>query len=169
MRLGLVLCVAALMLAGCSFDAGALRPPEVPGAVAAPSAPASIGADVRSDDPSLPRTDADGRLPDQSVLALVDALDKSQWRAAYSSYASPTLDFATASREWAAAHETYLDFRVLETRVADADLAWVRVAYGVSSDPKSSAIQPVTVEEPGEWWPLRKVHGVWKTQWMPRQ
>ncbi|MEI8084514.1 MAG: hypothetical protein WCI74_21970 [Actinomycetes bacterium] len=169
MRLGLVLCVAALILTGCGLNAGDPRPPKGPGATAAPSAEASIGVDVRPNDPSLPRTDLDGRLPDQSVLALIDALNKSQWRAAYSSYASPTPDLATASREWAAAHETYIDFRILETRVTDADQAWVRVAYSVSSNPMSSAIQPVIVDEPGEWWPLHKVHGVWKTQWMPRQ
>ena len=136
---------------------------------AAPSAVASIGADVPSDDPSLKRSDADGRTPDESVLTLIDALNKSDWRTAYSSYASPTVGLATASREWTDAHETYLDFRVREVRVTDPDKAWVRGTYAVSSNPMSSAIRPVSVAEPGEWWPVHKVDGVWKTQWMPRQ
>ncbi|MDO9107823.1 MAG: hypothetical protein Q7U89_02365 [Coriobacteriia bacterium] len=76
------------------------------------------------------------------------------------------MDLATASREWADAHDTYLDFRVLEVRVTDADTAWLRVTYAVSANPSSSVFQPVTLEE---WWPVHKVDGVWKTQWMPRQ
>ena len=169
MRLGLVLCVTALMLVGCGSGEETTPSSIAPNTIAAPSAETSSGANVPSDDPSLRRADAEGRLPDESVLALIDSLNKSDWRTAYSSYASPTVDLATATREWTAAHETYLDFRVLEVRVTDADSSLVRVTYGVSSNPMSSAIQPVIVDEPGEWWPLHKVDGVWKTRWMPRQ
>jgi uncharacterized protein YceK len=170
MRQVIVLCVAAaLMLSGCSPVAKTSQPTVSETPSATPSTEASIGADAPADNPSLERLDADGRTPDESVLALIDALNKSDWRAAYSLYATPSVDLSTASREWADAHETHVDFRVPEVRVTDADTAWVRVTYGVSSNPLSSAMPPVIVAEPGEWWPVHKVDGVWKTQWMPRQ
>jgi hypothetical protein len=96
-------------------------------------------------------------------------LNRSDWETAYSSHATPSVDYSVAACEWAEATENYMDFRILETRVVDSEAAWVRVVYGVSTDPLSSAMTPVVVEEPGEWWPLHKVDGRWKTQWMPRQ
>jgi len=127
---------------------------------------ASSGAEVPPDDPSVQRVDAIGRTPDQSVLALIDSLNRSDWRAAYSSFASPSVDATTASREWAAEHLTYVDFRVLETRVDSAASASVHVTYALATEPTSSVTQPVVYDE---WWGAHKVDGVWKTQWMPRQ
>lgn len=169
MRLGILLCVVGSMLIGCTSGSVGTPPTTSGIAAPAPSAETSLGADVPSDDPSLERLDRAGQSPDGSVLALVDAFNKRAWKAAYSSYASPSVDYATAEREWAEAHEAYLDFRVLEVRVSSGDAAWVRVAYAVSTNPLSSAVRPVTVDEPGEWWPVHKVDGLWKTQWMPRQ
>jgi len=169
MRLLFVLCAFGLLVAGCT--SGVVTAPSSEGATTSPaqSAVTSLGADPPPNNSSLDRTDKAGHSPDESVLALIAAMNLSDWRTAYSGYASPTVDFTGASREWAAAHETYLEFRVLEVRVTASDAAWVRVVYGVSANPMSSAIQPVIVTEPGEWWPVQKVGGLWKTRWMPRQ
>ncbi len=168
MRLGIALCVVMLMLIGCTSSV-VPTPAENMDSTSAPSEETSLGADLPQDDPLLERADAAGQLPGEAVLALVDALNKTAWQTAYSSYASPSMDYATAAREWAEARETYLDFRILEVRVTASDAAWVRVVYAVTTNPPSSAIRPVTVDEPGEWWPVHKVDGLWKTRWMPRQ
>jgi hypothetical protein len=34
---------------------------------------------------------------------------------------------------------------------------------------RSDAEDLTVVDDPGEWWPVHKVDGLWKTQWMPRQ
>lgn len=169
MRLAVALGVVALMLAGCTSSAGSSDPSRAIGTGTPSSVATSIGVDVPPDDPTLQRVDSAGRLPEQSLLALIEAQNNSDWSTAYSMYASPTADFATAAREWANAHETHGDFLVREVRVTGPSSAWVRVTYSVTDDPLSSAQPPFIVGEPGEWWPLHKVDGVWKTQWMPRQ
>lgn len=168
MRLGIVICIATIVFAGCASE------PVAPSSIdrgdsSTPSTEVSGGADIPTDDQSLQHRDAAGLLPEESALAVIEALNKSYWRTAYSLYASPTVDLATASLEWADAHETYLDFRVIEVRVTAPNKAWVRVTYVVTSDPTKSSVSPLIVGPPGEWWPLQKVDGVWKTQWMPRQ
>jgi hypothetical protein len=165
MRLRIALLVIALVLVGCSS--------------VAPSAEASHGADVPPDDPSRPRVDADGRTPGESVLALIDAFNKKDWPTAYSSYAEPKVDLATASREWADSQETYAGFRVLEVRVTGpvremkvtegVGMAWVRVVYDGTTTPPGGEPYRVSVQEPGEWWAVFKVGGRWKAQWLPRQ
>ena len=169
MRRGILLCLVVLILGGCSAGPSYVPPPQPDSAVSSPSAETSLGAELPPDDPSIERGDEAGQSPDESVLALVDALNRSDWKKAYSSFATPSADYSIAAREWAEATESYSDFRVLETRVVDSDAAWVRVVYEVSTDPLSSAMPPVVVVEPGEWWPLHKIDGYWKTQWMPRQ
>jgi hypothetical protein len=133
------------------------------------SAESSTGAEVPENNPALDRTDDAGRTPDGSVLALIEARNQADWQAAYSLYATPSVDFTTAEREWIEAEEVYDEFRVVEVRVTSIDAAWVRVTYVAKIRPLSSATYPVVVEEPGEWWPVHKVDGRWKTQWMPRQ
>jgi len=103
------------------------------------------------------------------VRALIDATARRDWRTWYSLYATPNVDFETARREAVAASETYTDFRVLEVRVVSDDSARVRVAYRTTTTPPSGAPYPVVVDEPGEWWPVLKVDGLWKVNWMPRQ
>jgi hypothetical protein len=179
MRLRIALLMTTLMLVGCSPGAGALPSPVDQGTSAAPSAAASSGADVPADDPSLQRVDADGRTPDETVLALIDALNKSDWPTAYSFYAEPWVDLATASREWADAQQTYVDFRVLEVRVTGpvremkvtdrVGMASVRVFYDGITAPPDGEPYRVRVQEPGEWWAVYKIGGRWKVQWMPRQ
>ncbi len=87
----------------------------------------------------------------------------------HSLYATPSLDLDIAKREWIEANESYEDFRVLEVRVSAEDAAFVRVAYRATTTPPGGEPYPVTVGEPGEWWAVYKVDGLWKTQWMPRQ
>jgi hypothetical protein len=58
---------------------------------------------------------------------------------------------------------------VLEVRVIDVDTAFVRVAYRATTTPPGGDPYPIVVEAPGEWWPVYRVGGLWKTQWMPRQ
>jgi hypothetical protein len=87
----------------------------------------------------------------------------------YSLYATPAVDFETAKRESVKANESYEDFRVLEVRVTADEAAFVRVAYRATTTPPDGEPYPVAVDEPGEWWPVHKVDGLWKTQWLPRQ
>ena len=84
-------------------------------------------------------------------------------------YATPTPDFDTATREWAESRETYEDFRVLEVRVVAPDAALVRVAYRFTTQPMGQAAYSGETAESGEWWPLHKLNGKWKVQWMPGQ
>jgi hypothetical protein len=179
MRLGIALLMTALMLVGCSSGAGTLPAPVDQGTSAASSAETSSGADVPPDDPSLQRVDADGRTPDETVLALIDALNKKDWPTAYAFYAEPWVDLATASREWVDASGTYVGFRVLEVRVTGpvpemkvtdgVGMAWVRVVYdGTTTSPDGEPYR-IRVQEPGEWWAVYKIGGRWKIQWLPRQ
>lgn len=161
--------IAVLLLVGCASGIDPAGSANSDGVGPSSSAETSLGVDVPLDNPALERVDAAGRLPEESVLALVEALNSSDWDTAYSLYATPNVDSATAAREWADAHETTVDFEVHEVRVSDSDTAWVRVTYAVVDDPTSSAMPPFIVEEPGEGWTLFKVDGLWKTQWMPRQ
>ncbi len=169
MRLRLVLCLIALLLAGCTPSGS--DPAPTPDATSPPaqSTESSSGAELPPHDPSLALTDDAGRSPDEAVLALIDAGNQGDWERMYSLYATPSVDFETAKRESIASNESHEDFRVLEVRVNDEDLARVRVAYRVTTTPPGGEPYPVIVGEPGEWWAVFKVDGLWKTQWMPRQ
>ena len=169
MRPYVVVFLAGMLLVGCSpGDVTASRPGGgMPSP--APSVEASIGAEVPRDEPSLVRIDDAGRSPEDAVLALMDARGRADWAAAYSLYATPSVDFPTAQREWTEADESYEDFVVLEVRVTGADAALVRVSYRARTTPPGGASYPVVVDDPGEWWSVRRVDGLWKTGWMPRQ
>ncbi len=168
MRWGITLCVTGLLLAGCASGSPVTQSERVVTAPASSTEP-SAGVNVPADDPSLELLDAEGRSPGEAVLALIDAKNRADWQAAYSVYATPEVDFETAEREWIEAEETHDEFRVLEVRVTAADAAWVRVTYRATTKPPGGEAYPVVVGESGEWWPVHKVDGVWKTQWMPRQ
>lgn len=161
------LCVMTLLLSGCSADVGDRAP--MPESQSPASAEASIGAPLPPDVPGLDRLDTRQRTPGQAVIELIDARVRADWESAYSLYATPDVDYGTAVQEWIAADESYEDFRVLEFRVTAPDAAFVRVAYKAVTTPLDSSSYPVVVEEPGEWWPVHKVDGLWKTQWRPRQ
>ena len=122
-----------------------------------------------TDDPSLPREDSAGRTPADAVLALLDAGKRHDWQAAYSSYARPAVSFETFAAEWEAADSTYHDFLVHETRVVDEKTAFVRVTYRAETTPPGGQRYPVIVEEPGQWWRVEKVDGLWKVGWLPVQ
>ena len=169
MRLSVVLCLIAMLLAGCV--PGGLDPAPEPDAARPPteSAESSIGAELPPHDPSLSLTDDAGLSPDEAVLALIDASNQKDWERMYSLYATPSVDFETAKRESIEANGSYVGFRVLEVRVSADDLAHVRVAYQASTTPPGGEPYVVTVDEPGAWWAVFRVDGLWKTQWMPRQ
>jgi hypothetical protein len=164
----LVLLAGLLLMSGCAS-------PEPRGSAAEPDTTVAVGETPAQeewpteDDPGVPREDAEGNTPEDVVLTLVEVSDRSDWRAAYSLYTNHTVDYATAKREWQEAAQTYDEFDVLETRISSETEAAVRVAYtGSISNPDGSRYE-FEVPEPGEWWPLWKVDGVWRVQWMPRQ
>lgn len=169
MRLLIIALLVAVGLTGCSAGtrepvSGAPTP--APGVV---SADPSAGSYPPADDPSAVRKDARGRTPDAAVTELIVALNSRDWTTAYSLYATPTVDFEVAAQEWAQADERYTVFAAQEARVADAENASVRITYTVMTTPPGGSPYTVTVSEPGEWWPVHKVDGVWKVGWMPRQ
>jgi hypothetical protein len=166
-RLAVAWCIAAMMLAGCSVTGG--RGPLAPGSSPATSSETSIGASIAPDVAALDHADDSQRTPGEAAVALIDAGNKADWKTTYSLYATPEVDFETARRDWTAADETYEGFRVLEVRVVAPDTAYVRVAYRAVTTPPSGSAYPVTVDGPGEWWPVHKVGGLWKIQWLPRQ
>lgn len=159
------LVAALLFLVGC---APADRQPGLDDS-ARPSSETSIGVDVPQQDSSLSSLDSRGKRPEDVVLDLIDATNSSDWENAYSLYANPEVDFMTAAREWDEADESYRDFTVHETRVIDSTRALVRVTYRAQTKPPAGAPYDVVIEEPGEWWGVDTVGGVWKVQWLPRQ
>ncbi len=169
MRLGIVLCLVGLLLAGCSSGVPDAKPVAQEAQPAAESAEASSGAELPSHDPSLSVVDDAGRSPGEAVLALIAAQNKGDWERMYSLYTNQAVDFEAAKRAAIEAKESYADFRVLEVRVTAREAAFVRVAFRATTTPPGGEPYPVAVDEPGEWWPVLKVDGLWKTQWMPRQ
>jgi hypothetical protein len=169
MRFVLIGMLVASLLTGCSqagTDSGSSAPAQAREAAAVDTA----GEEgVPQDDPSIPRDDALGRTPEFAVTEVIDALNSRNWAKAYSLYATPTPNAEMAAKEWSEANETYTGFTVHETRVSDSETAQVRVTYTVEIAPAGQSPYTVTVDEPGEWWPLHKVEGTWKVGWMPRQ
>ncbi|MEN6430532.1 MAG: hypothetical protein ABFC80_06785 [Coriobacteriales bacterium] len=172
MRFVIAVMLLCTLLTGCSGGHGERSREAVP-TVAPPSgAETSVGAEIRADDPSLPHTDISGRTPDAIVLDLIAACNSSKWATAYSMYATPEVDFDTYVNDSREANEYYRDFKIMEVRVVDKDTALVRVTYETSTSVVSQGethTYPVVVPEPGEWWGVHLVDGVWKVSWMPRQ
>jgi hypothetical protein len=168
MRILVLAVLGCLMAAGCAAGTGVDAGPDV--AQRSPlSGETSVSAPAPTDDPSLARTDGLGRSPRQAVEALIDAKNRHDWKTAFSLHATPAVDFDDAAREWSEADERYAAFVVHETRVSDEATAWVRVTFDCSTTPPGGARYPVTIGEPGEWWPLHKVDGAWRVRWLPRQ
>jgi hypothetical protein len=120
-----------------------------------------------ADDATVAREDVAGQTPEQVVLALIDAINAHDWQTAYSLYTNQTVDYETYRDEWTLEDQVYSDFQVRETRVASEQPAAVRVTYIVDVEPLGE--DPVKVDEPGQWWAVWKVDGLWKVQWMPVQ
>jgi hypothetical protein len=150
-----------LSLWGCSSERETAAQSTAPNTVDTSSVPA--------DDPSLSREDSSGHTPSDAVLALIVAENRADWRLAYSLYGQPDIDYETFAAEWAKADETYEAFLVRETRVVKQDAALVRVTYKTETTPPGGQRYPVIVNEPGEWWRVEKVDGLWKVGWLPRQ
>jgi hypothetical protein len=133
------------------------------------SVEASSGADIPPNDPTLQQADDAGNTPYGVVNRLVGAVGGHDWKTWYSLFATPSVDFSQAKSEATKADEDYQDFNVLEVRITGKDSAYVRVSYRATTTPAQGDPYDVSVPYPGEWWPLHKVDGVWKVQWMPRQ
>ncbi len=153
------------LLAGCA--GGATAPDNVQPAV--PEAESTVVPPdwPPADDPTIAREDEAGQTPDQVVLALIEARNAADWQTAYSLYAYATVDYETALDEWQSIDEVYSDFQVQETLVCSEELAAVRVTYTMDIEPLGEDL--VIVEEPGQWWPVNKIDGLWKVHWMPVQ
>jgi hypothetical protein len=163
--------VVVAVLLGCAFLAGCASGVTAPGDVL-PAVPAVESAVAPPewpppDDATVARADATGQTPDQVVLALIKAVNAADWQTAYSLYAYQTVDYETARGEWQSTDEVYTDFQVRETRVSSEQTAAVRVTYTVDVEPLGEDL--VKVEEPGQWWAVWKIDGLWKVQWMPVQ
>lgn len=120
------------------------------------------------DDPSIPRADEAGRTPAEIVRAIIAAKNAGRFRVAYSLHATPDVCLAIAEREWSEADERMTRFDVHETRVMDPNTALVRVSFEGSTGTGADRYA-FQVEEPGEWWPVFKVDGLWRLKWLPRQ
>lgn len=177
---GVLLVITVIALTGAGFGCTAARPAR---SVTSPTAtqlvssltPEEIAADpaiaygVSPDNPSAPRVDALDRTPEDAVMVLIDTLAKRNWAKAYSLYATPTPNAEMAAKGWSEADERYAEFTVRETRVADSGRAWVRVTYKITTDSSGASSPLVTLEDPGEWWSLHMVDGLWKVGWRPRR
>jgi hypothetical protein len=131
------------------------------------SAETSSGAGVPADDRALPRADEAGLTPDAVTLQVIEALNSGDWDTAYSMYSDPSVDLETAAREWSEVGESLTRVSILETRVTDVDTAFVRLTYSSAATVHGLSATG-TVAEPGEWWQLQTVDGVWKVQWGSR-
>ena len=134
----------------------------------------SPGAESRADESSesaVPPgsverlTDEAGREPADAFAEHIAAVATGDPQPVWESYGgTPPSDYDTWAAEWEDAAEVYESSAVLEQRVIDEDLAEVRVIYRVRSGD-----DVVEVVEPGEWWRIVKVDGLWKVGWLPRQ
>lgn len=113
--------------------------------------------------------DAEGRPPGDAVLELIAAQNAADWERVYSLYARPEGELEIVAREWADADERYRDFTVHEARAFDETTAFVRVTYAVEVTPPGAPRREFVIAEPGEWWAVELVDGLWKVQWLARQ
>ena len=129
----------------------------------------SIGAEFPADDPTLPHMDSAGRTPNEAQIELINALNSSDWKSAYSMYWDPGMDFELAVQEWEARQTHYDDFTVHEVRVIRPDTAILRVTFETQWTQPDGERDVVAITEPGEWWSISMEDGRWKTHWLPRQ
>jgi hypothetical protein len=163
--LAMAVVVAALVPHGCGGADGGpvdattseVKTPDTSGEAA--EAPIDDQAAV------VPLEDSLGRTPGDAFEEHIAAVGTGDPAAVWETYGcSPPTDFDTWAMEWEDAAEVYTDVVVHEERVDDDVTARVRVTYTMSTGDDA-----VIVTEPGEWWRVEKVDGVWKVGWLPRQ
>ena len=159
--------VLALLLGGCSAgdQPSPVSDSELPSSMTSSAADGSLPLP----EPSAAHPDSTGRYPGEAVLELIAARNAADWQRVYSLYARPEGELEIVAREWAEADESYRDFAVHETRAIDDVSALVRVTYSAGVTPPGAARREFVVGEPGEWWAVEMVDGLWKVQWLPRQ
>ncbi|MDY0341119.1 MAG: hypothetical protein RBS17_07895 [Coriobacteriia bacterium] len=164
--------MVALGTAGCTAPEGDTVPVlDKDAAADVVSAPdevkgvADTQEEVPDADPALAAEDRAGRTPTDAFNEHIAAVGTGDPEEVWSTYGcSPPEDYETWAFDWEDAGEVYFDVRVLEERVVASTLAYVRVAYRVTSGDDE-----IIVEEPGEWWRIEQVEGAWKVGWFPRQ
>lgn len=156
---------AILLLAGCRVQPKTAEPSEA----VAPGAETSAGVEVPVDDSSLSHLDSQGRQPADVLLEFIEAVNSRDLELAYSLYAYPDVDFGLFQKEAMQSQECYKDFAVHETRVISPGMALVRVTYHAATTPGEGERYPILIEEPGEWWRIEMVDGVWRVGWLARQ
>jgi hypothetical protein len=113
--------------------------------------------------------DAEGRKPGDVLVEWIAARNAADWERVYSLYADPEADFEIVVREWEDSDAHYGDFAAHEARALDEDTALVRVTYAGKETLPNGVRQDFVVAEPGEWWAVDMVDGLWKVTWLPRQ
>jgi len=163
--LAAVVVVAALLPPGCG-DADQEPGEEAASVVQTPDAAEGTGRPADEETAAaLPLEDARGRTPADAFNEHIAAVGTGDPAAVWETYGcSPPADFETWAMEWEDAAQVYEDVAVHEERVDDEVTARVRVTYTMHT-----ADDAVIVTEPGEWWRIEKVDGVWKVGWLPRQ
>jgi len=175
MRVALAVVLATIVISGCGHSEVRNSPSAVVKSTpAGASTAASIDTQVPADDPSLSHKDRAGHLPGDVVLAMIDAVQRHDWRAAYALHATPPLtSYKIFVKESSAADESYKDFAVLETRVIGEGKgkgdAIVRVTYTCETTPPGGQRYAVVVNAPGQWWTVAKVGGLWTVAWLAAQ
>lgn len=106
--------------------------------------------------------------PDETLIALIDAINSEDWETVYSLYAEPEVDFETAVAEWEEAGERYEEFTVHEV-TERGDTAEALVTCVMETTPPGGDRYEVVVNGEGERWALVRVDGRWLVKWMPRQ
>jgi hypothetical protein len=158
----------SLLLSGCRPAPPLIEEPsDAP--IAAPHRESTSSAMLPDNDPLVSREDEDGVVPEGAIRNYVEAFDRQDWEQAYSLVATPSLDFSTAEKAWAHASEHYEQFSVHEVRMADEEVAYVRVTYETWTSVPEGDVFSFRVEEPGEWWSVHKVDGQWKLARLPWQ
>lgn len=170
MRVTMMLLAITMMLSSCRPVPPAIEGPgDIPMVAPHRETTATESPILPEDDPLISREDTNGIEPDGAVLAYVEAIERSEWQAAYSMVATPVLDFPTLEREWSTTHEHFERFIVHEVRMPEEDVAYVRVTYESWVREDDRNVQVGGVDEPGEWWSVHKVDGAWKVARLPWQ
>jgi hypothetical protein len=158
-----------VLTAGCSAN----HQPSQPSVSISPPSMSPTAADdglaaMLAELPAAP-LDAEGRPAGDAVLELIAAHNAADWEKAYSLYGHPEADFEMIAREWVETAGRYRDFTVHEARAVDEDTALVRVTYAGEATLPDGVRHEYVIAEPGEWWAVEMVDGLWKVQWLPRQ
>ena len=169
MRVIVTLVAVCAVLVGCAPAEDVTRDAAGPAPVSVPGGDPSSAEGSAPTESTSEWADEEGRSPDEALLELIAAIEADDWQTAYSLHAVPEVDFETAVREWSEADESYESFDIQETLVVDAQTAQVRVTYVAQTTPPGGERYTVVVDDPGEWWQLSNVDGLWKVNWMPRQ